>query len=243
MNKKIWEQYPELIKSVRDAHIEFGLFGSHNFDHALRVGQMAYILAMSDNPTFAEQAGVAGLLHNNDRILECKLGIKFQNISSVPDLEIKKFTSSFLTKYTTFSENEKELIIQAVISHGTKPNQPNEHIIVTAVADADRLINMEPDAIIRGSQNHPENPALDPIHIEASPDSSYADMKTIIWGINNAAHWMDETGPYIIRLPMARKLGKERSEYLFKFIEIIKRQRRELGLLPYPKELWQSHEK
>src|SRR3989344_1023441 len=234
---KIWEVYPGLASAVNYEHQKVGLTnGGHDMDHALRVAQMAYVVTMDENPEMALLAGVAGLLHNNDRILERSLKIDFsKNVSEAPVEVVIEMTSRMLDEWTGISGvDQKKWIIDAVVNHGSKPNHPDDHLVTIALADADRLINMEPDVIIRIGQHHPDIPALDPIYIEATPGANYCDPKTVMWDIANCITWAAETGSYILRLPKARELGQERAAYLRTFIDTLKRQRAELGLVLYP---------
>lgn len=232
---KIWEIYPSLTRAAKWAHDEVGLNnGGHDFDHALRVAQMAFVVASDQDMEWARLAGVAGLLHNNDRILERKLRLKSENISRVDDEAVVKMTQEMLRESGLFSEDERRLIVEAVINHGSKPNHPDDHLVSVALADADRLINMEPDVIIRSGQHHANIPVLDPIYIEATPGANYRDPKTVAWDIANCITWASDSGPYILRLPKARELGQERAAYLREFIATLKRQRADLGLMPYP---------
>ena len=234
MRLKIWELYPDLAKAVKEAHDEVGLNnGGHDFDHALRVAQMALTVAFEKDSELAKLAGIAGLLHNNDRILERELQLKSENVSRVPDEEVVQMTFEMLNPLG-LSFAKASLIVQAVVHHGSKPNADDDHLVTIALADADRLINMEPDVIIRIAQYHPNIPALDPVCIEATPGANYRDPKTVAWDIANCISWAAEAGPYILRLPLSRKLGRERAEYLRTFLDTLKRQRVELGLMPYP---------
>lgn len=235
MSLKIWEAYPGLASAVSHKHKQVGLInGGHDFDHALRVAQMAYVVAVDQSPKMALLAGVAGLLHNTDRILERALQIKSENISRVSDADVIHMALQMLNEWTDIAGEEEHWVIDAVVNHGSKPNLLDDHLVTIALADADRLINMEPDIIIRGGQYHPDIPVLDSVYIEATPGANYRDPKTVVCAIANCITWAAETGPYILRLPKARELGQERAGYLRTFIDTIKRQLADLGLVPYP---------
>ncbi len=65
--EKIWDVFPKLAVVVRDDHLKEGMTGSgHDFEHAARVGQYAFLVA---GDGYKELAGAAGLCHNADRIL------------------------------------------------------------------------------------------------------------------------------------------------------------------------------
>lgn len=238
---KIWNLYPSLTRAVKEAHDEVGLNnGGHDMDHALRVAQMAVVVAWEHSREYALLAGIAGLCHNADRILERKLKLKSSNVSTVSDEDVVALTNQWLLlenqfrNYYRFTRYRKSLVVDAVVNHGSKPNHPDDHLVSVALADADRLINMEPDVIIRSAQHHADIPALDPVYIEATPGANYRDPKTVAWDIANCITWAADSGPYILRLPKARELGQERATYLRNFIDILKRQREDLGLVPYP---------
>lgn len=236
---KIWNLFPGLARVVKEAHERVGLTnGGHDFDHALRVAQMALRVAWPEDQEFAKLAGASGLLHNNDRILERELRLKSENISRVEDVAVVAMTQVMLSGVGGFSEEDGRLIIEAVVNHGSKPNSFDDHLVSVALADADRLINMEPDVIIRSAQHHADILSLDPVYIEASPGANYRDPKTVAWDVANCITWSAETGPYIVRLPLARELAQERASYLREFLAMVKRMRADLGLYPdYPTEI------
>ncbi len=219
---------------MRKAHEDVGLIsGGHDFHHALRVGQMAILVAWEESQRMAKLAGAAGLCHNADRILERQRELKCSNVSSIDEESVRALTRIWL-RFLGFTNEERDLVTQAVVHHGTKPNALTDSLVLMALADADRLVNMEPDVIIRSGQHHHDIPALDPVYFEAVPGANYRDPKTVLWDIANCITWALNEGPYILRLPKARELGKERAAYLQNFIDTIKRQHSDLGLVPYP---------
>lgn len=69
---KIWEVYPRLTEIVQGDHIVFGMMSTgHPFDHTLRTGQIATIIA--EDEYVARIGGAAGLCHNADRLLQHQL--------------------------------------------------------------------------------------------------------------------------------------------------------------------------
>jgi hypothetical protein len=128
---------------------------------------------------------------------------------------------------------EDEQVIQAVLSHG-KPNKDDDSDLDKALRDADRLANMDADVIIRAGQHQPEILAVDYVNFENNPDEHYGNILSVYWDVHNCTTWMSREGPYIIRLPKARELGRSRAKFLMLFLDTIKAQRKEIGLVPYP---------
>ncbi|HYU64713.1 MAG TPA: hypothetical protein VEK36_00380, partial [Candidatus Paceibacterota bacterium] len=89
----MWELFPELARTVRKAHEDVGLIsGGHDFHHALRVGQMAILVAWEESQRMAKLAGAAGLCHNADRILERQRELKSSNVSSIDEESVRALT-------------------------------------------------------------------------------------------------------------------------------------------------------
>lgn len=234
---KIWELYLALAKVVKQEHLRAGLVDQgHDFDHALRVGQMALRVAWPYDQDAAKLAGIAGLCHNADRIIERLEGLNQSlNVSEVPDHEVIGLVGGWLDRCVDLGEGDRGLVIRAVLHHGSKPNSPDDPLVLVALTDADRLVNLEADVIPRTAVFHYNLPFLDPVLFENDPEANYRMPKTVFWDLNNARNWVNSEGPWIIRLPEARKLAHERAQFLADYFDLIKRQRAEAGLIPYPK--------
>lgn len=239
---KIWELYPALATQVRDLHKQVGLVASgHDADHDYEVGQLALVVAWSEDQDAAVLGGVGGLAHSTDRILEVKLGMGKETVSVVPEEAVRSSVMSLIISCTDIRDPEsRERIVSAVIHHGSKPNQPDDDLVTKAVADADRLANMGATLPIRSGQHYHLLRLLNPDTIEVdpsdrSPREKYNDPDSVLWDIQNAIKWYrDLDGPYALRLPESLIIGRIRAERLERFIEWIKSDRVFVDLYPYP---------
>ncbi len=214
--KNLWEQNKELCITVQEAHHRAGLWGGggHSFDHALRVGQMAVRIAV-DEPVGA-MAGIAGLCHNADRILQKQHNLGRQDVS---DDKVVELVSSWL-RDTYLPPGGKEVVIAAVVNH-SKPNEANEHPVSIALKDADRLVNMEPDLIMRAAQYYADLPTVDPVHRLADPHATFKAPRSVLRAISDTLDWVAESGPFVLRLPKARELGKKYAVFLRSYIDAV----------------------
>ncbi len=140
---------------------------------------------------------------------------------------------AILLETVHLTSNEIDVIVHAVTTHESANNE-NDTPVQIALKDADRLANLDLDVVIRSGQFQPHLMAVDPVHMENDPDANYRDPRSVLWDVNNCISWTKEEGPYVLRLPKARKMGMYRAAALQSFIDTIKLQRAEIGLLPYP---------
>lgn len=242
---KIWELYPALATAVRDMHKQVGLVASgHDVDHDYEVGQLALMVAWSEDQDAAVLGGVGGLAHSSDRILEVRLGLGKETISVVPEEDVRSSVMSLIIACTDIRDPEsRERIISAVIHHGSKPNQPDDDLVTIAVGDADRLANMGANLPIRSGQHNHHVRLLNPITMEVDTSSrssreKYNNPDSVLWDIRNCIDWYRKPdGPYALRLPESLKLGRIRAGRLERYIQEIKDDRAFVGLYPYPADL------
>ncbi len=243
--KKIWEIFPKLAEAVRNTHLELGMTGSgHDFEHAARVGQYAYFVAVNENyemaMSYSDLAGAAGLCHNADRLLQKKLGLDRR--ADVPEGEIKNLVRQWLEKeppfqYAGFAKDGWEIawkdnVTNAVLKHGGK-NDESDSPVLKALMDADRLVNIELDLVIRCGQFQPDLPAVDFAHLLSDPTATYKDPKSVLRDIASSLEW--ETDPrFALRTPKAIEMGKARFAALHFFMDTLLGQINESGLVPYP---------
>jgi hypothetical protein len=241
----IWEIFQGLAIKVRDAHIQAGLIASgHDADHDFEVAQLAHMVSWPINPEAAVLAGVAGLLHSTDRILEISLNLRRETISVVGEVDIRDSVISDIQTYTNITDGVSvQRIVDAVMHHGSKPNQEGDDLVTIAVADADRLANMGASLPIRSGQHNRGVRLLNPLTIEMdlsdrSPREKYNDPDSVLWDIQNCIAWYrNRSGPYALRLPVSLEIGKIRAERLERVIQEIKEDRAFVGLYPYPEFL------
>lgn len=241
---KIWDLYPALAQAVKKEHEEVGLVASgHDSDHDLEVGQLALIVVSPEEEQMAVLAGVGGLLHSKDRILECRLGLAGSTISRVPEEDVRREVVLDLSRYTNIKGGGVTLVVDAVVHHGSKPNKEDDHLVMRGVVDADRLANMGATLPIRSGQHYSTLKVLNPVTMQRdpsdrSPREKYNTPDSVLYDIQNAIDWYrNPAGPYALRLPTSIKIGKVRAERLERLIDEIKSDRELVGLYPYPQEL------
>lgn len=240
---RIWEIYPDLAREVKDTHERTGLTASgHDADHDFEVGQLALIVAWPIDEKAATLAGIAGLLHSTDRILEIVLNLRKETISVVGEKEIRESVTSRLQTYTDITDPVSvERVLNAVVHHGSKPNREDDDLVTIALADGDRLANMSASLPIRSGQHNSSLRILNPVTIEVdgsnrSPREKFNNPDSVLWDIQNCIEWYrNPHGPYALRLKVSLKIGRIRAERLERCIQEIKHDRVFVGLYPYPK--------
>lgn len=218
------ELFPRLVRVVSEAHMKSGLIAfGHDFDHDLRVA--SYALAIAPDSRTASLAAAAGLCHSVDHMIS-------RSPRAFPSLDEEAVVCEWLAA-TNLDLNEVREVAHAVVTHEAS-NQDSDTLVQVTLKDADRLANLDADVIIRSGQFHPQIPAVDPVHLEKDPKANYQDPGSVLWDIHNCISWTGDVGPYTLRLQKAKELGLKRAAFLRQFIQVIRDQRTEIGLVPYP---------
>lgn len=221
-------------EAVRFTHKRFKIYGGgHDFYHALRVAKTAHGITMDEwsDDGVAQLAALAGLCHNADRVLQKKLCI---DINAVPDDEVKKLVFFWLSS-ADLSFTDRQEIIAAVMHHENKNDEQDSRVLI-ALADADRVVNLELDLVIRAGQCYHNIPAVDFDHFLDDPEATFREPRSVLREIAYMLEWMDEKSPFHIRTSLGRKLGKERATALQDFVNTLKGQLQETGLLQHPEK-------
>lgn len=237
---KVWEIFPNLTKRIYKDHAEAGMLdGPHDPDHAVRVAQMAFEL-LENGGLESLAAAVAGLCHNADRILQTKMKIGRRDVQ---EQIIRDFIKAELDIEVHMDMFEPipywiKIIVNAVIGHEGK-NQPDDNIVLVALMDADRLVNAEPDIIMRSGQFFSELPTLDRVYLWKNPNATYRNPGSVLRDVMECLPWLTpgDDNPLYVRLPKARKIAKKRKEFLDKFASTLMKCRKETGFYPYPSKL------
>ena len=258
--KKIWQCCPEMVRAIKKSHDEVGGLGyGHDFDHALRVGNLAYrfidpisdigirstgnaksdlmvveLIKLGGDKLDCTLAGIAGLCHNADRILQArkKVGV----FSKIDDREIAALISDWLKQsddvhLIDLSPRDEDLIVTSCLKH-SEPNKSDDSLVLIALKDADRVVNAGVDVIMRNGQFFPPNfPVVDPIHLFGDPTANFKNQKSVFKALQSALDWEDENCRACLRLSQAKEFAKRRFAFLKKYVEEVIEQRREEDLL------------
>lgn len=226
---EVIEIFPDLWKRVYKRHMESGITaGCHDVFHAARVAKCASEIA--ENEYTAKLASVAGFCHNADRILQHDLKVGRKN---VPETMVVLLINEWLHFVENLSVKERLIIVDAVLKHSFA-NDPNDSPTLMTLKDADRLVNLEPDAIMRSSQFFLDFPVVDPVHWLSDPNSTFVDPGSVIKSLSNNIKWADfDNLKFGIRLPKAKTLAGQRAAYLLDYIEQVKKCWAKTGLLPF----------
>ena len=235
MSKKIWELYPALTRAIKATHDQTiretgdAMFYCHDMDHVIRVANMA--MEIAEDETVGRLAAVAALCHNADRIIQKNRGLG--PFGEVPYEDVVALVSEWLD--TEGLKFERVVVIEAVLGHSEK-NSPGDNAVLICLKDADRLINIGADCILRKAQYWGDKlPVVDPIHLLNNPGARFTAPGSILKALwFDAKDFMAEDGPAALRLPKARKIGAVRARFWQLFIDEVVGQREDEGLVPYP---------
>jgi hypothetical protein len=230
---KVWTLYPRLTAAVKKTHDENGkVFYAHDFEHAVRVANYCHLIAQDEHS--GRLAAVAAMCHNADRILQKLHGLGTSG--KVNDPEVISMVNDWLgaEPAETFSAEERELIIDAVLKHSQR-NDPTDSIVLITVMDADRLANSDLDVLMRAGQYTPDVQCIDPVHFLNVPGESFRAPKSVLGNlIVSRQEWLDNEGPVPMRLPKAYTIMVRLLNDLKVYANMVWNQRELVGLVPYP---------
>lgn len=235
MREKIWDMFPRLVERVWTDHAEAGMLGGHHDpDHAIRVGQMAMDIAEESWTSIL--AGAAGLVHNADRIMQKRLGVDHRDVPKDKVAALVRTQLSQSISEMLMSESHIKTVVDAVLKHNGRNSNDDSDVLV-ALMDADRLVNAEPDLIIRCGQHYYELPHVDPVHFDKDPTANYRDPKSVLRDIMETLEWLTPGTPFYVRLPKAKEMAAERRKFFDDFLADLIGCRLKTGFHPYPPEL------
>lgn len=230
---RIWEQFPRVAMQVRQKHEEVGLIGHHDWVHAFRVGEVARQVALDEweddmgRQRFAHLAGLAGLCHNADRLLQKKLNLGRWDVRCE---RVEAFVASWLLGV---DEWEVETIVEAVLGHDGRNSAEDSQTLI-ALMDADRVVNLDIDLLMRSGQFYHDLPAVDYEYLLEDPTATYRDPKSVLRDIASALDWVDPNSPVCVRTRLGKKMAEERAKILRPLFDALKMQLTEEGIHPYP---------
>ena len=239
---RIWECFPDVANAVRKSHEKAGLIGSgHDFHHALRVGEYAYKIGRDEWHHHAGKlAGLAGLCHNAPEVLAKEMGAEEGfGKNDVPQAEIYRLVREWLFESghrTPCSAEEGAAIVDAVVKHSNRNGDDDSRVLI-ALMDADRVVNLEEDLVMRSGQFYSKLPAVDMINFLSDPAATYLKPNSVLRDIAYALDWADPKSKVCVRTRLGKELAAERAEELTRFCWKLKKRLEAVGLYPYPEIL------
>lgn len=224
---RIWELFPDVAARVRKTHEKVGLVGHHDCGHAYRVGDVAYEIAADEwnDRYIAMGAGLAGVSHNADHILQKELGCR-----DVPYDRVWGLVHGWIGASVGGAAYE---IIDAVRKHDGINSSEDSKILI-ALMDADRVVNLDVDLFIRSGQRFPNDPAVDYLNYLSDPEATYRKPKSVLRDIAYALDWVDPASAVCVRTRLGKKMAESRVKVFRTFFDALKVQLEEEGMYPYP---------
>lgn len=215
------EQYASLFGVIAQAHKD--AHDGHDLCHAARVANIAGCVAREEfgSEHLASLSVMAGLCHNADHLLRKELDRK-----PSPD-EIGERIHLWLMRTTLSSEN-KDMIVTAVVQHNGK-NDPHHHPVTICLRDADRIVNLDLDVVIRSGQFYHALPAVDYVNFLSDPEANYKNPKSCLYDISLCLEWVDPTNPFCMQTKTGMQLGLLRAKKLQQYFDDLKGQLQEYG--------------
>lgn len=228
---RIWERFPGVAQRVRQKHEEVGLYGHHDWIHAYRVGEVAYQVAEAEwDGGIAAVAGLAGLLHNADRVMQKKMMVGRRD---VPPSVVSALIKWWLEGAPRVSGAVDYVVIDAVLKHDVK-NSPEDSPVLVALMDADRVVNLDVDLFPRSGQYYHDLPVVDYKHLFDDPEATYRNPKSVLRDIAYSMDWADPASPVCVRTRLGKKMAEERVRHFRAFFDTLQAQLTEEGIHPYP---------
>lgn len=227
---RIWEQFPEIAQQIRKKHDQVGLHGHHDFVHAFRVGEVARKVALDQwsDKRLADLAGLAGLCHNADRLLQKWSGRRAK----------RKSVDTLVTRWLqgTLDDDEVRAVVDAVVKHDGLNSSGDSRILI-ALMDGDRVVNLDVDLFIRSGQLHRDLPAVDYQHFLNDSEATYRNPKSVLRDIAYALEWVNPHSHVCVRTRLGQKMAEGRSTVfrasLESFIKSLKASLKEEGIHPF----------
>ena len=220
----IRDRFPKFWGVVQATHKN--MQQGHDIYHVQRVEFWAQQIAMAEwkSERIAILAGLAADCHNIDRILQKDVGN-----DNVTNEMISDLAKTWLS-YTDCTEQELRIVVEAVIVHSGK-NSPEHSNVTLALRDADRVVNLEIDVVIRSGQFYSDLPAVDYVNFLSDPEASYKKPKSCLYDISQSLEWVDPSSPFCVQTKLGALLAGVRARALEGYIEILKQQLETSGLI------------
>jgi hypothetical protein len=229
---KIWDIFPDIFAAISASHEEAKLVGHHDVHHAKRVGDAAYRIALEEwgDEAEAQLAGLAGLCHNADRIVE----LQHPELRDTPTLQVT-YIVELITSWLgdQVDHEDRTRIIQAVLRHDRQNGKDDSNIQI-ALMDADRVINLDLDFLLRAAQFDHTLPTVDFKFFVGDPTATYRDRRSVLRSIAYHLEWVDSTTNVCVRTRLGELLARPRAQKISAYIADLREQLKEEGMLPDP---------
>ncbi len=227
--KRIWELCPEIAHRVEEEYAALAAddkyIHHHDFGHAKRVGEVAYQVAKNEwgDEHIAKLAGIAGIVHNADRIIQAQKDIGRRDVSreDVAAL-VKKWIANDL------QETDVVTILDAVLGHDGK-NADEDSLVKIALQDGDRVVNLDVDLLPRSRQYYNDLPVVDYEHLLDDPKATYRKPRSVLKDIHYALDWVEPASGVCVRTKLGIEMARKRAEVIRFFFSALKEQLREEG--------------
>lgn len=223
--QKIWETYPDIAERIIADHKRVNLSGGHDYVHAFRVGETARKIGTDEwSDAIGIPAGIAGLVHNADRIIQKERDVGRRDIE--PEA-IKALIQKWISDQCDIELCE--IITEAVLQHA-QINGTQDSNVQIALMDADRVINLDADLFPRSGQHYADLPVVDYEHFLDDPDATYRDPRTILRDINYSLDWVDPKSPVCVRTRLGKTMAEARAQIFRTFFDALRSQLQEEGI-------------
>lgn len=227
---RIWEHFPIVFAAIRQSHELVGLSGHHDIHHAARVGQMAFQIALEEwrDEETAHQAGLAGLCHNADRIMEIGRYGEFRG----EEMPLDDLVNRWLDQDRIHAD-ARAAVLKAVKGHANI-NQVDDSCVQIALMDADRVVNLSLDAVMRSAQHHKSLQTVDYQHALSNPNAQYSSPQSVLKGLWFHTEWADPTTNVCVRTHYGKREAQKRLTLIQQYMENVLSQITDEGFFPLP---------
>ena len=218
---RIWENFPAVAERIKSGHQKAELFGHHDYVHAFRVGEVARQIALEEwgDQQLSYLAGLAGLAHNADRILQ-KLKSSNQTVEELV---------RFWLHDVMMDETSRATVVEAVLKHSNK-NSPDDSKVLVALMDGDRVVNLDTDLFIRSGQYYANLPVVDYQNFLDDPKATYRDPRSVMRDIRYSLDWVDSTSSVCVRTKKGSEMANTRAKVFSTFFDALRGQLAEEGI-------------
>jgi hypothetical protein len=223
-----WQLFPKVAKAVQAAHETCKLCTHHDFAHSFRVAEIAMRTAEAEweENELTRLSALAGLVHSADHVLQKMLQTK-----NIADHRIVKLIQGWIGNEVI--GKSFEIVCTSVLQHSQR-NGNDDHRVLIALMDGDRVVNLDLDLVMRSAQMFSDSPTVDSQYWIEDPVATYKEPLSVIRDVAYALDWVNPTSPVCIRTALAMEMAQPRAMLLQGYIDSLSRQLVEESVFPYP---------